>query len=334
MLRSRLRFGLVTAVALVIFVAPLSGRAANGDNLRTIIADRTGTQCASLDASGNHGSIGTGIAFDGTNLLLSCWPDGSLVAVDPADGSQVSVQFPTGITPNFGALAWDNGRMLLWACSGGNDVGTIDLAANAFTSKFASAGCVDGLAYDSADDTIWSSDDVASTVQHYTVDGTLIAEYPVSLGSCGNSGIAVGGPKLYLANNGCSEIYEVAKDFSSSTLFASFPARLEDLECDNVTFVADGKAAIWSNDAYDNILNAWEIPNGACVFGGGGGECVEDGLAILNDTPAEGVASGTVHNSVEPLVAGIDEGLADTVHIVNCDLVVPLEDAVDGLLGS
>ena len=42
------------------------------------------------------------------------------------------------------------------------------------------------------------------------------------------------------------------------------------MECDNVTFLGAGKAAIWSIDAYDNILNAWEIPNGACAFGGGG----------------------------------------------------------------
>ena len=111
----------------------------------------------------------------------------------------------------------------------------------------------------------------ASHVEHWTTTGTLLSSTPVTgmTGSCGNSGIAVGGAKLYLANNGCSEIYEVAKDFSSSTLFASFPARLEDLECDNITFASSGKAAIWSIDAYDNILNAWEIPTGACLFGGG-----------------------------------------------------------------
>ena len=89
------------------------------------------------------------------------------------------------------------------------------------------------------------------------------------IGNSMNSGIAVGGAKLYLANNGGQQIYEVAKDFSTFTLFASFPRRLEDLECDNITFLPDGKAAIWSNDAYDNTLNAWEIPFGVCLFGGG-----------------------------------------------------------------
>src|SRR6266542_6606497 len=39
---------------------------ANGDNLRQIIADRSGTDCASVNAAGNHNSVGVGIAFDGT----------------------------------------------------------------------------------------------------------------------------------------------------------------------------------------------------------------------------------------------------------------------------
>jgi hypothetical protein len=96
----------------------------------------------------------------------------------------------------------------------------------------------------------------------------------VSLGSYGNSGIAVGGSLLYLANNGGQQIYQVDKSFSPGpALFAEFPARLEDLECDNITFGGgpSPKAAIWSVDAYDNIVNAWEIPDGSCTFGGGGG---------------------------------------------------------------
>ena len=244
--------------------------AANGSNLRTIIADRAGAACSSTDAQGDHGGVGTGLAFDGTNLLLSCWDDGNIVAVSPVNGSHVATHAITGRT-NFEALAWDNGRKLLWACTDQANVGTINLVANTFTPKFSTDGCTDGLAYDSSDDSIWASADAAGTVYH-SIAGAVIASYPVNLGGSGNSGIAVGGPKLYLANDGGEQIYTVDKAFSSSpALFAEFPRRLEDLECDNVTFAAQGKGAIWSNDAYDNILNAWEIPAGSCTFGGGGG---------------------------------------------------------------
>ncbi len=120
---------------------------------------------------------------------------------------------------------------------------------------------------------IWLSPDVSSVVYHYDIGATSltrIGTHSVSglIGNCGNSGIAVGGEKLYLANNGCSEIYEVKKDFSSSVLFASFPARLEDMECDPITFKPQGKDAIWNQDAYDRVLNAWEIPAGLCGFVG------------------------------------------------------------------
>jgi uncharacterized repeat protein (TIGR01451 family) len=236
------------------------GTAASGDSLRTITADTTGTACP---------NIGTGLAFDGTNLLLSCWNDNKIVAVSPADGHQIAIHSISGGS-GFGALAWDNVRHLLWACNfHGTEVGTINLTTDTYTAAFSSLGCTDGLAYDGSDDTIWSSADVSPTDEHYTPGGTLLMQFSNvgKIGGCGNSGIAVGGAKLYLANNGCSQIYEVAKDFSTSTLFASFPARLEDLECDNLTFFPKG--AIWSKDAFDNILNAWEIPADSCLFGGG-----------------------------------------------------------------
>jgi hypothetical protein len=259
----------------------LSGAAtaATGDNLRTITANQNGTACADANRTGDAtGAIGTGLAFDGESLLVSCWYDDTIVEINPANGAQIAIHTISGLTSSgslIGALAWDNTTSSLWACNAFNRVGTIDLTTNAFTFKFTVVGCVDGLAYDANDDTIWASADAAATVQHYQLGGTLISSTNVSGslcpggGNCGSSGIAVGGEKLYLANNGGQEIFEAAKDFSTVTLFATFPRRLEDLECDNITFLAANKAAIWSNDAYDNILNAWEIPNGVCLFGGG-----------------------------------------------------------------
>lgn len=178
--------------------------AANGDNLRTIIADRTGTSCASVDAAGNHRSVGVGIAFDGTNLLISCYSDNTLTVVNPADGAQVAVHIVSNAA-SLGALAWDAGRGKLWACSDFNGVGLIDPATWAFTFAFSSQGCFDGLAYDASDDTIYSSADVSSHVEHYSVLGALLSTNPVSLGgTSASSGIAVGGTNLYLANNGFS----------------------------------------------------------------------------------------------------------------------------------
>lgn len=56
--------------------------------------------------------------------------------------------------------------------------------------------------------------------------------------------------------------------------------------------------------------------------------CNEGGLAVLGS----GVASGTVHDMVEPLAAGL--GLNQTVHDLNCSTVVTVEDTVDGLVAG
>src|SRR6266516_1126491 len=200
--------------------------AANGDTLRTILADRTGTDCASVDPEGHHNSVGVGIAFDGTNLLISCYSDNTVTAVSPATGAQVAIHSITGAS-FLGALAWDNGRQLLWACSGFNTIGTIDLATNVFTPAFTVNGCFDGVAYDASDDTLWSSPDATNDVTHSSVTGTSLGEFFPAL-PCGNSGIAVGGPLLYLATDGCSQIYTSDKAFATPpAFFAEFPARLE-----------------------------------------------------------------------------------------------------------
>ncbi|MBS3109727.1 hypothetical protein J4227_04325 [Candidatus Woesearchaeota archaeon] len=244
----------------ILFLLVVSAASAvPGDNLRQIIG-----------AYSEPCGINTGIAFDGTNLLMSCWSHNVLDVLSPADGSLVGTVTVPGYD-GLMAMAWDASRNKLWMCAEHNDVILVDTSDGSSVFMFtAPNSCTDGLAYDGSDDTVWTSGDVHSTIYHYQTDGTEIGSFSMSgkIGSCGNSGIAVGGDKLYLANNGCSQIYEASKDLSSSVLFASFPERLEDMECDDITFAGDGVGAIWSQDAYDRIINAYEIPQGQCGFGG------------------------------------------------------------------
>jgi len=228
-----------------------------------------GTILRTITAQSPACGVGTGLAFDGKQLLVDCWSQNQIWGVSPADGSLLNTYSISGAT-DLRAMAWDRGRGKLWACNSDADIYLVDLSKLSATFAFGSQGCTDGLAYDGTDDTIWSSADAASTVQHYKIDGTLLASKDVSglLGGCGNSGIAVGGSRLLLSNNGCSQIYIAPKTLDSSSLFGTYSARLEDLECDDVTFAANGKAAIWSKDAYDNVLNAFELNPGTCGFGG------------------------------------------------------------------
>jgi len=275
------------AAALLLALSTAPASAATGDNLISFDAVAT----AGVPPCG----VGTGIAYDGANLLLSCWYSNVIERVNAATHLNAGAVTITGAS-NLAAMAWDATRSRLWACENYNTVMLIDTATGTVDNSvpgFSTSGCVDGLAYDGTDDTIWSSDDAAGSIQHYTTGGVLIASFPIGglLGGCGNSGIAVGGPNLYLANNGCSQIYTLDKTVSSSSLFASSPARLEDLECDGRTFAAQNKGAIWSLDAYDRTLNAWEIAPGLCAFGGLG-RC-SDGILDPGEQCDDGnIASG------------------------------------------
>ena len=218
--------------------------------------------------------------------------------MDPADGSLLAT-IPVDGMNGIGALAYDRSRNAVWACGAFDDtVYLVQLSNVPATAKRmfqTQNGCVDGLAYDGTDQSLFASGDVASTVYHYRTDGTIIDSRYVgdSLKGCGNSGLAVGGQSLFLANNGCSQIYRAAKASNSvPTLFATFPARIEDMECDDITFRAAGKAAIWTKDAYDSTLNAFELNIGDCGYGGlpgGNGKFV---YVALGDSYQSGEGAG------------------------------------------
>lgn len=275
-----------------------------------------GDTLVEFDASVTAGvppcSVNTGIAFDGESLILSCWYNNQIYLVDAethASNGSVSIPGVSGIN----AMAYDSARDRLWICTGGYTVRLVDLNAGTLDpsfTPFTTSGCYDGLAYDGEDDTLWSSNDVSSTIQHYQVDGTLIASNSVQglIGGCGNSGIAVGGEYLFLGNNGCSQIYQMPKDFSSSVLFASFPRRIEDLECDDVTF--PGVGAIWAQDAYDRILTAYEIPPGLCSYGGASTTSLSSAHAARAKVGPLGVDTGDIG-----WVSARDEGSASESQI-------------------
>lgn len=227
-------------------------------------------------------SVSTGIAFDGERLFLSCWSSGNLYAISPKDGSRLATISVAGMS-GIGALAWDGARQQLWACDSGpqavhlitfRGLDTATPTAAAEQRFTPTGGCIDGLAYDGTDDSLYASGDVRRTIYHYDSGGTLLdtRDVSTSLGGCGSSGIATGGGDLFLANNGCQQIFRVEKTQNAvPQLFVTLPRRIEDMECDDRTFTApDGSSipAIWVQDAYDAEIHAFEIGEGDCGFGG------------------------------------------------------------------
>jgi len=208
----------------------------------------------------------TGLAFDGTALIRSCWYSNVLQRINPADGSALTPLTLTGIS-DVASLTWDGTRQKLWACSGGPNVYQIDTTTRVATFKFQVSSCVDGLAYDPVDDTLWAGCDACTTLDHYAITGTLIHRFTgvdQKLGGHGRSGIAVQGANLYLSNSGGEQVYKCTKDLVTCTLIATFPSthRIEDLECDDRTFAP--KTVVWAQDDATTTLIAFEAATGSC----------------------------------------------------------------------
>src|SRR4051812_33193712 len=91
----------LTAALLLTLVRTSPAQGVDGTTLRTITAQ--GYSC----------SIGTGIAFDGSDLILSCWNSNVITAVSPEDGSFLRTYTITGAT-DLGAMAYDVQRHKLW----------------------------------------------------------------------------------------------------------------------------------------------------------------------------------------------------------------------------
>jgi len=198
----------------------------------------------------------------------------------------------TPITDSVGGAAlfmdefsWDETRKVLWAQQHDSNPirvyqinPTTGVATFAFTAtQSISVGTFrDGLAFEAADDSIWISGDVSTTIEHYKSDGTFLNQITpknAGGGTLGNiSGVQVGvGDLLYLGQNGLVAIVQVKK--SNGDFIASFASpgggRDEGLECDSVNFAP--KLALLSRDAEENSIFVIEVEPGTCACGGGVG---------------------------------------------------------------
>jgi plastocyanin len=276
-------------MALVLALASVFAPASAAAVPSTLTFSHNGTACQGTGGTANlpSGMSQTGIAFDGSRLMVSCWGDTSITTFSPLNPSTATVYTVSGTLSNghalaaLGALAFDRSSGTLWACgsdtkagSGApernmSDVGRVELNSGTYTSVFVSHGCDNGLAVDpgTVPATLWTSGDIATTIYQYkppsptpmnsVAVGSLLGASPA------DSGIAIGGGNFYLANpqTTTKRVYQVAPDFSTSTQVLSSSHRYEDMECDDVTY--SPQTVIWVMWFNQNILKPLPI-NGTC----------------------------------------------------------------------
>lgn len=190
------------------------------------------------------------------------------------------------------ALAWDSTREKYWAAYEADDaVYLIDRGNPEDGSEDAVASLqfrpnvtatheeeeedlpADGLAVDTASDTLWYSPDVDDRVFHFDTDGTLQTSLTPETDASGNkngliSGVLVGTekdgrPTLYLGRNGELEIIRVFADTGEFiSQFETTDNRVEDLTCDSTTY--DTGEAILGKDARSGVYWAFEVKSGTC----------------------------------------------------------------------
>ncbi len=289
MIAGRLRRLAGLFAAMAVLLLPAQSAAASPAPPSTLPFNHGGTACAS--SSGNNlpsGMSQTGIAFDGTNLLFSCWGDTTITLVSPTAGGQVAVHHVAGNGVSaFGALAYDMTSHTLWACGSystsaateknSTQVGTIDLATDTYTPRFTTKGCINGLAVDPADGSLWASPNIASALSHYGTNGALRGTQDIrgllgcpgapknsTNGGC-NSGIAIGAGSFYLANpqTTTKRVFRVDPAFTDSTQVLSSSHRYEDMECDDHSFSKTVMWVMWFNQ---NVVQPVPI-QGTCTTG-------------------------------------------------------------------
>jgi len=265
-----------------------------------------------------------GLAFDGDALYYDRCDDPNIYRID-TDGNLLAA-FDTGLSELPNALAFDATRNGLWvgtqSCNAeGMPIYFWDFDDSSVTQRFvipyslinpATGGSFlsycfdDGLAFnandpaDPSDDELWFSDDVNQNVGLFRPDGTFLNGYDatsVDASLVHASGLAIGGPNLYLGNNGGGDVFRADKATDPLVLvdqFTSGEERQEDMECDPVTFAPT--QVMWvrttpQGGAFADVVTAFEIESGTCGLGGGGAEICDDGIdndedgLVDNDDP-------------------------------------------------
>ncbi|MGN6377813.1 MAG: hypothetical protein ACTHNU_02575 [Gaiellales bacterium] len=294
----------VVAVGIVGLLA-MSGVARASTPPLTLPFNHDNTACASVSGHNLRKTPSqmsqTGIAFDGSRLLISCWGDTTITAIDPNSGNELHVYHVTGVGFNaqaYGALAYDHLTGQLWACASTDnhgtgspenkmsEVGLIDLSSSTFTPVFNAssshgAGCDNGLGWDPGSapgraDTLWTSGDLDTVVQNWTPNvvqgGATLNEWHDVASLMGatpaTSGIVFGGGKFYIPNQQTTtkRLYSLTPDFTGyadkTEPILTSGNRYEDLECDDVTFAP--QTVIWVMWFNQNILKPFPIA-GTCT---------------------------------------------------------------------
>ena len=278
---------MLVALAMTLAAAGSAG-AATGDLLRQITAD-TQTSC----------NPDVGVAFDGTDLFVTCVFSNVVDEVRTTDGSLVRRVTVAGAR-NLGAAAYDRNQRQALVCNGsflGNandlfEARLVDLSTGTSQRLFFTRGCPFALAADASDRTVYASRSGSCTIDHYSLNGTLLSSHDVcALGAPDPSGLAVGTTQLFVGSF-AGGVYAVRKDFSGASLLFPTSFGVAALACDDVTFAP--KTALWVGTGIDRTLRAIEIPAGSCPFGGGPGvptskaQCKNDGWEIFGVFKSQG----------------------------------------------
>ena len=256
--------------------------------------ERYGTLLATVTLPGN-GGCSVGGTFTGTDYVTvksGCFSDTLQVYRPPVGSgsatlvSTIKMYDPdTGKPVNVSAVAWDTKRQMLWGAMA-NAVYLIDpnegsRAPTSFQFRPGVQGSylVDGLAYDSSDDSLYYAPDSNPNIYHFSLgtdgrplgallntvrpkDRNVNAESDVS-------GVVVGSEDtLYIGRNKGSgarivRIHKKSGKFVSD--FATTFERVEDLACDATSHVWKGVEAILAKDAFNGLYEAFEVEAGTCA---------------------------------------------------------------------
>ncbi len=246
----------------------------------------------------NSGVFSVGMGFDGQFFYIPNGISSNSLNIYDINGN---LQGVLPLTCTIGNLSYDASNNVFWAGdvlpnfqtpATSIPIWTIDPNTGNCTPQFdalpamnANGACTspggtvsacqwpfDGIDYDERDGTVRISPDGTTIIYNFNVDGTFASSFgPINTTpECGfdfSSGIATGVSNiLYSGTDGCSEVIKFNKDTGAK--LGSFPivaVRNEAMECDNVTFKANGHEAIWVKDL-NGLVQSFVVSTGTCTL--------------------------------------------------------------------